>query len=417
MFFRFPQINTNFAHILIYIMSIFEKTIPLDTELLESESSFYSNLEGKEKEKFEYRLHRFINAKTFSTREGLELTERMKMLISASAIQLTFGLNDYHLDRFGTIIIYPKAFLSASDNLYHKGETNTHGAVVFSWEDFEDGYANLEDKLNLGLHEWSHALMLNNFFESTQDVSFVDYYRHWAIESNDEYLNAGKEGSIFREYGGVNSAEFFAVSVEVFFEATREFSEQAPRLFKFMCIMLNQYPMGDLRKHAFEVEGVEQPFIPTPESKVLGGRDSISKFYDYSFWILSAALPAAVVFTFLHTGDKINAFVGLGTFAGFIWMEPLGYLLKKYFPGNSLYLSRDRISLVNRENKIKKEYFFEDLAAVGIDAVGSKGTRYYVSVKYPEDHRLVTERIPVHVDYKLTDEILQAAKNWNLYIT
>ncbi len=387
----------------------------IDTGLLEAEFSFYKKLELSDKEKFLRRLTHFINSKNFSGRENLTVTERMKTLVSASAIQLTFGLNDFHLERFTDIIIYPKAFLSKSDNLYHKGETNTKGAIVFSWEDFEEGYANPDDKINLGLHEWAHALMANNFFASTQDEDFVEFYRYWQIRSADEYEKAGKEGSIFREYGGTNTAEFFAVAVEVFFETPKEFSTEAPVLFKYMCSLLNQFPMGDMRRHNFEMPGIERPFVKTPGSVAVGGKDAIKPWENYLFFGLLAAIITSFIYARMGNGGVESGIAFVCIVIVSLLFEIHNFLRKKFFPGYSLYLSPDKLILVTRKGMIKKEYFFEDLSGIGVE-YGRRSANCRIQVKYPEGSGSVIERIPVLIRINKVEDILATAKKMDLVV-
>ena len=396
-------------------MSIFDKTIPVDVTLLEAEFSFYKKLEPADKEKFLKRLTHFINSKNFSGREGLLVTGRMRTLVSASAIQLTFGLNDFQLERFDDIIIYPKAFLSQSDNLYHKGETNTKGAIVFSWEDFEEGYANPDDKINLGLHEWAHALMANNFFASTQDEDFVEFYRYWQIRSADEYEKAGTKGSIFREYGGTNTAEFFAVAVEVFFETPKEFSTEAPVLFKYMCSLLNQFPMGDMRRHNFEMPGAERPFVKTPGSVAVGGKDAVKPWENYLFFGLLGAIIVSFALFKMNYYEMQSGLASFLLLILFLLLEGHNFFRKKFFPGYSLYLSPDKLILVTRKGMIKKEYFFEDLSGIGVE-YGRRSANCRIQVKYPQGSGSVIERIPVLIRINSVEDILATAKKMDLVV-
>ena len=58
---------------------------------------FYNRLSTKEKKYFEHRLVLFIKDKDFIGREGLEITDEVKLLASATAIMLTFGFRDFYI--------------------------------------------------------------------------------------------------------------------------------------------------------------------------------------------------------------------------------------------------------------------------------------------------------------------------------
>ena len=212
--------------------------------ILLNKFQYYQKLNELEKTRFIKRLDNFISNKEFIPSGGMELTEEMIVLISASAIQLTFGLEEYLLLNFSKIFIYPKEYYSKSDNLYHKGEANLAGAIVFSWNNFMDGYNKPHDNYNLGLHEMAHALRFDKFKSSDYDEFFANYFEKWNMIAKEEFIRLkNHQPSFFREYGGTNINEFFSVCVEYFFESPKEFKEIHPEIYKHMCILLNQNPL------------------------------------------------------------------------------------------------------------------------------------------------------------------------------
>jgi len=123
------------------------------------EISFYSKLTSKEQKAFEHRVLQFIKYHRFVGREDLLVTERMQLLIAATAVMITFGFKRYLLSRFENILVYPQHYFSNITQQFHKGEANpTYRTLVFSWEDFEEGIKIEDDNLNLGIHELTHAL-------------------------------------------------------------------------------------------------------------------------------------------------------------------------------------------------------------------------------------------------------------------
>ncbi|WP_299520002.1 zinc-dependent peptidase [Winogradskyella sp.] len=223
---------------------IFKKELPKkQLIILEKEFSFYNKLNKKEKQIFRHRLAVFIKRKEFIGREGLVVADEMKTLISATAVMLTFGFRNYKIDLIDKVIIYPKAYYSKLNNTYHKGETNPQlKAIVFSWDNFEEGYHIGDDNLNLGIHEFGHAIHLNAF--SSSDISslifkkgfqnLVDYLQnHQGVR---EDLIASK---YFRAYAYTNQYEFFAVLLENFIETPYQFKASFPELYYYMQQMLN----------------------------------------------------------------------------------------------------------------------------------------------------------------------------------
>lgn len=113
--------------------------------------------------------------------------------------------------------------------------------MCFSWEDFLEGNRNPYDKINLGLHEFAHALRFNGIKGDDTDYFFENYFPKWVSCAAKEFVKLRTNApSIFRKYGGVNINEFFSVAVETFFESPLEFKTASPDLFLHTSILLNQ---------------------------------------------------------------------------------------------------------------------------------------------------------------------------------
>jgi Mlc titration factor MtfA (ptsG expression regulator) len=211
--------------------------------LLKRQNSYYSNLSDNGQKKFEYRLSEFMRSKNFVGRQNLVVTDEMKILISAAAIQLTFGLEDFAFRNLHTINIFPGIFHSKLYNTSFKGLTTRDGVLSLSWADFKSGYENETDKLNLGLHEMAHALQIDLNDKKRYNNYFSDYLKKWKRGVvNDFYRLKAGQVPFLRSYGSSNLYEFFAVCVEHFFEMPEEFKRQLPNLYGYTAFLLNQDP-------------------------------------------------------------------------------------------------------------------------------------------------------------------------------
>lgn len=223
---------------------IFKKELTNQQQsVLSNEFDFYNRLNKKEQDIFRHRLATFINKKEFISREGLVVDEEMKTLISATAVMLTFGFRNYIIELIDKIIIYPTAYYSNLNETYHKGETNPQlKSIVFSWEDFKKGYHIGDDNLNLGIHEFGHAIHLNAFGKT--DISseiFRDGFNKLASYLQDHKMVRDNliTSKYFRAYAYTNQFEFFAVLLENFIETPNEFKNKFPELYDYMKQMLN----------------------------------------------------------------------------------------------------------------------------------------------------------------------------------
>jgi Mlc titration factor MtfA (ptsG expression regulator) len=205
---------------------------------------YYDKLPEQLRVKFLIRIRAFLAEKTFEGKDNLEITDEKKVLVAASAIQLTFGLSNFVLRHFDHIILYPVSFYSRLNDAWHMGETNARGIIVLSWQDLQEGFNKKEDAFNVGLHEMAHALELQVALREDYDFFFGNYFAKWSHFAEKEFQNLLDEReSLFRKYAGVNRHEFFAVSVEYFFEASAAFKERLPLLYYHLCVLLNQDPM------------------------------------------------------------------------------------------------------------------------------------------------------------------------------
>lgn len=211
--------------------------------LLKQEFIFFRKLKPKEQPYFEHRVASFIKDKTFIGRDGLDVTDQMRVLISATAVMLTFGFRDFYIGMVGKIFIYPDQFYSNANGEFHKGEFNPKlGALVFSWKHFLEGYDIENDNLNLGIHEFAHAIHINSIKE--RDVSstiFSDSFRELTdLLSNEKDLRERLIASeYFRDYAYTNQYEFIAVIIETFIETPDEFRSKFPQVYGKTRQMLN----------------------------------------------------------------------------------------------------------------------------------------------------------------------------------
>jgi len=216
-------------------------------DILQKYFRYYLHLSPADKVKFERNVCTFIYGKHFIPRGIPAVPVELQVLIAACAVQLTFGLSHVYLRHFRRILVYRDDYFSSITKQYHKGEVNPRfGMIVLSWQSFVEGYINSTDARNLGLHEMAHALRLENIIRNEEYQFFddellkqLDDYCHRICYSEEE-LN----DTFFRPYACTNVHEFFAVSVENFFERSEQFKSELPELYSIMVRLLNQDPMA-----------------------------------------------------------------------------------------------------------------------------------------------------------------------------
>ena len=215
-------------------------------EILQKYFPYYQKLSAGNKAKFERKVAHFIYGKRFIPRQVDEVTIEAKVLIAASAVQLTFGLPNVYLRYFTKILVYPNDYYSSITKRYHKGEVNPRfGIIVLSWQSFVDGYINPTDSKNLGLHEMAHALRFETLVRSEEIPPFdQDLLQQFDDYSERVCFNPEFAGqTFFRPYACTNKHEFFSVAVENFFERPGEFKQEIPELYSILSRLLAQDPL------------------------------------------------------------------------------------------------------------------------------------------------------------------------------
>ena len=230
-----------FRHIYLFKRKLDRKS----SHILKMEFSFYNKLSFREKLYFEHRVATFVKRHTFEGKSGLEIEERMRILIAATAVMLTFGYRDYFIGSVNHFIIYPKAYYSQINKTYHKGEFNLGlKTIVLSWEDFLNGYDISNDNFNLGIHEFVHAMHFDFGHQKNHSVNaviFINTYNELQsfLDTNEAYKKQLTASKYLRDYAYTNQFEFVAVLIESFMETPQEFKSQFPEMYNYVKLMLN----------------------------------------------------------------------------------------------------------------------------------------------------------------------------------
>lgn len=212
-------------------------------EWLSRYNLYYNSLNKAGRDRFLQRVVVFMEYKKFEYID-LEPEERMPLLISAAAVQLTFGLDNYLLDYFETIYILKENYRYGLYNVPFEGHVSEEG-IYLSWSNFIREYSDYSDGQNVGLHEMAHALVYVNFtVQEGRDAGFHDKFKDFSAIGRPlfERMQAG-EVNLLGAYAATNYQEFWAVCVETFFERSTAFKRQLPELYLALCTLLNQDPL------------------------------------------------------------------------------------------------------------------------------------------------------------------------------
>jgi len=226
----------------VHFYTFLRRLSPQQNDILKNHFIFFNKLSEKDKAFFEHRVASFINDKDFIGR-GIQITEEMKILLASTAVMLTFGFRDFYIGLIQKIVVYPDKFYSKTNKNYHKGEFNPKlKTLVISWADFKTGYEKPKDNINLGIHEFVHAIHLNSLNE--RDISstiFTDTFEELTelLAKNHLLRDELTQSHYLRNYAFTNQFEFLAVTIETFIESPQDFKLQFPEVYYKIRQMLN----------------------------------------------------------------------------------------------------------------------------------------------------------------------------------
>lgn len=193
--------------------------------LLEKHSAFYNKLNEAERQKFRNRVVWFTMAKEFHGQVMEEVPTDIKGVIAANAVHLTFYQEDYLLEQFENIVVYPHPFPSPQYlEHWHASEIHVEdGAILFSAEHLLPSFLNPRKFYNIGLHEFAKIQMIvhpNLAYPTSEALSWekIKAVSGWT----EEFITA---------WIGLPKIDLRAVAIVAFLTFPTAFERELPEVF------------------------------------------------------------------------------------------------------------------------------------------------------------------------------------------
>ncbi|MCP6761392.1 MAG: zinc-dependent peptidase [Fischerella sp. CENA71] len=225
--------------------------LPIWNAIIENNLPIYTRLSPDERRRLQGHVQVFLAEKQFIGCQGLQVTEEMKLTISAVACLLLLNERGEYFPKLRSILIYPSAYfvnetVATSEYVVEErrvarlGESWSRDQVVLSWEQVEQDTRNWNDGHNVILHEFAHQLDQEE--GKTQGVPILAQksdYPIWSrvmTQAYQQLCNDVQRGikNVMNSYGATNPAEFFAVATETFFEKPQQLLKMHPELYKLL---------------------------------------------------------------------------------------------------------------------------------------------------------------------------------------
>lgn len=216
-------------------------------DLISVHIRYFHRLDAEQQNRFLFRTYLFHKSKKFHY-VGVQPTPEMPVLISAVATQLTLGLEKFSLNYFNDIYVLEHDYHYGYYSLPFMGHVDSSG-IYLSWDNFLEGIRNNPDSSNVGLHEMAHALAYVNFVTKTEeDKHFKKEFKNYSKVARPIFQDMQKgRKTLLGEYAASNYHEFWAVSVEMFFENPVRFKHELPELYAAIANLLNQDPIEQIK--------------------------------------------------------------------------------------------------------------------------------------------------------------------------
>jgi len=230
-------------------------------KIIKNRVAFFVRLSATDQAELLDHIQVFLAEKGFEGCAGLEITDEIRVTIAAQACLLLLHRRTDYFPWLLTILVYPSTYLVEENRpvegpvwgegkMSRLGETGrTMGSMVLAWDAVKSGAADPSDGKNVVLHEFAHQLDYENFAaDGAPALATREQQMSWREVMRTEFasLRAADDTGIptlLDTYGATNPAEFFAVSVEAFFERPSALCSRHPKFYAELQRYFNQSPI------------------------------------------------------------------------------------------------------------------------------------------------------------------------------
>jgi Mlc titration factor MtfA (ptsG expression regulator) len=229
--------------------------------LIQRHVVFFHKLSASDRAELLGHVQVFLAEKHFEGCGGFAITDEARVTIAAQACLLLLHRETDYFPDLLTILVYPLSYMveqkrQVTEHVWEEGtvsrlgETGRRmGSLVLSWGAVKHSAADPADGKNVVLHEFAHQLDFENHaVDGVPGLETPEQQLSWSEVMRSEFASlraADATGipTLLNTYGATDPAEFFAVSVEAFFEQPRALHARHPKLYAELRNYFNQDPV------------------------------------------------------------------------------------------------------------------------------------------------------------------------------
>ncbi len=198
--------------------------------------AFYRGLSESGKKKFHRRVKKFIASKDFQFFFDVGKEELLvKTLVAASCMQVTWALDDIYIGSFSYVGIYENGIQLKKAKGKSYNSMWLDNKVRFAWSTVKDGFVVPDDGHQIGLFEWTRALIMQAKKDNILDDFFAAYYRVWCEAAKDIMYVVDEDEEVPVELYGAK----LPIIIQHFFEEPEELKKNHPEIYEHTKILLN----------------------------------------------------------------------------------------------------------------------------------------------------------------------------------
>jgi Mlc titration factor MtfA (ptsG expression regulator) len=242
---------------------ILEAPFPIEWEnIIQKRMAHYRMLNEDEQKRLCERIAVFMAEKNWEGCGGLELTDEIRVTISAMACLLILNLPRQGYENVESILVYPSERVLPEPKIGFfetalapletpgpiSGQAFEQGPVILVWDAVAESIRYAGSGYNVVYHEFAHKLdMQDGVADGTPRLRDRAEYRDWVKTCSREYqkllkdVERGKR-TFLDDYGAKDEVEFFAVSTEHFFDQPLRMRRAAPELYRVLKNYYRQDP-------------------------------------------------------------------------------------------------------------------------------------------------------------------------------
>ncbi|HPC85634.1 MAG TPA: zinc-dependent peptidase [Smithellaceae bacterium] len=242
---------------------ILEAPFPCEWEnIIQKRLAHYKMLNEEEQRRLRERIAVFLAEKKWEGCGGIEVTDEIRVTISAMACLLILNLPRQDYENVESILVYPSERVLPEPKIGFfetalapleppgplSGQAFEQGPIILVWDAVLESIRFAGSGYNVVYHEFAHKLdMQDGAADGTPRLRDTAEYLDWIKTCSREYkkllkdVERGKQ-TFLDGYGAKDEAEFFAVATEHFFDQPLRMRRAVPELYRVLKNYYRQDP-------------------------------------------------------------------------------------------------------------------------------------------------------------------------------